>query len=236
MTYGHICLAVGNRQMVVNHSVQVTPGPSTSFRKLANRRERRRAETERRLLRSALQLFAERGFMATTVEDITNGADVGKGTFFNYFPSKEHILGALAQIETGKVQKFVSQNMNSIEPMDGLLYKLALIITREYDRNPALVRSILVPLFSSGPAGRLMVDAFERDRLSLAELMAERRRRGEIRDDLPPIDLARQFQQALFGATVLWSLAPSKPLSGCLKEMSGILWSGIRAPKKRRSQ
>src|SRR6476661_5216543 len=56
------------------------------------RRERRKIEVRQRLFRAALQLFAIKGFNATTVEDITQAADVGKGTFFNYFPTKEHVL------------------------------------------------------------------------------------------------------------------------------------------------
>src|SRR5580658_8514734 len=58
----------------------------------AGRRERHRAEIRERLFRAALRLFAERGYLQTTVEDITEAADVGKGTFFNYFPTKEHVL------------------------------------------------------------------------------------------------------------------------------------------------
>ena len=53
----------------------------------SGRRERRRLETRDRLYRAALELFGERGFLETTVEDITEAADVGKGTFFNYFPT-----------------------------------------------------------------------------------------------------------------------------------------------------
>src|SRR5271157_4056974 len=66
------------------------------------RRERRSTETRERLYRAALRLFAERGFQETTVEDITEAADVGKGTFFNYFATKEHVLGVMAEIQLGK--------------------------------------------------------------------------------------------------------------------------------------
>src|ERR1700690_1281226 len=58
------------------------------------RRERHRVETRERLFQAALKLFAERGYLETTVEDITEAADVGKGTFFNYFPTKEHVLAS----------------------------------------------------------------------------------------------------------------------------------------------
>ncbi len=69
------------------------------------RRQRRAAETRVRLFRCALQLFAERGFPNVTVEDITEAADVGKGTFFNYFESKDHVLGVMAEIQLGKVRE-----------------------------------------------------------------------------------------------------------------------------------
>ena len=75
-----------------------TPHPSP------DRRQRRSAEIRERLFRAALNLFAQKGFAETTVEDITEVADVGKGTFFNYFPSKDHILLAFVemQLEIGR--------------------------------------------------------------------------------------------------------------------------------------
>src|SRR5690242_20544932 len=72
-----------------------------------SRRERKRNETEQKLLSCALRLFGERGFANTKVEDITEAADVGKGTFFNYFPSKEHVLIHVAEIQRGKYQAAV---------------------------------------------------------------------------------------------------------------------------------
>src|SRR5437899_5671273 len=59
------------------------------------RRQRRREETSQRILSEAVRLFEKQGYTSTTVEQITEAADVGKGTFFNYFPSKEHVLLSL---------------------------------------------------------------------------------------------------------------------------------------------
>ncbi len=53
--------------------------------------EERRAE----LMNAARHLFLKHGVGATTIEQITSGADVAKGTFYLYFSSKEDVLAAL---------------------------------------------------------------------------------------------------------------------------------------------
>lgn len=56
-----------------------------------------RTNPERRteLMEAALRLFAERGFDKTQVSAITSLAGVSQGTFYWYFPSKDHVLVAL---------------------------------------------------------------------------------------------------------------------------------------------
>ena len=61
----------------------------------ASRWERRKEQTHRRLLDAAATLFLEKDFEAPTVEEIAALADVAKGTFFNYFESKEALLATL---------------------------------------------------------------------------------------------------------------------------------------------
>jgi AcrR family transcriptional regulator len=52
-------------------------------------RERKKAQTRQRLQEQALRLFTERGYEATTVEQIAAAAGVSHMTFFRYFPTKE---------------------------------------------------------------------------------------------------------------------------------------------------
>ena len=57
-----------------------------------SRRERKKKETREKIFANAMQLFRLQGFNATSVEQITQHADVGKGTFYNYFSTKESII------------------------------------------------------------------------------------------------------------------------------------------------
>jgi len=57
-----------------------------------SRRERKKKETREKIFSKAMQLFRLQGFTATSVEQITQHADVGKGTFYNYFPTKEAVV------------------------------------------------------------------------------------------------------------------------------------------------
>ncbi|MDH4082284.1 MAG: TetR/AcrR family transcriptional regulator [Nitrospira sp.] len=60
-----------------------------------SRVERRKARTNRRFLEVSRRLFSEKGIYWAKIEDITELADQGKGTFYKYFDSKEAIICAL---------------------------------------------------------------------------------------------------------------------------------------------
>ena len=89
------------------HSHPGSNAPTSAPLPASDRRQRRSAETRERLFRSALELFGQKGFAETTVEDITEAADVGKGTFFNYFPSKDHILLAFGEMQLSKLESAI---------------------------------------------------------------------------------------------------------------------------------
>ncbi len=60
-----------------------------------SRQDRRRERTRAQLLRAAKHLLASRGFHGTKIADIAAAADVGTGTFYLYFPTKEALFADL---------------------------------------------------------------------------------------------------------------------------------------------
>jgi AcrR family transcriptional regulator len=73
--------------------------PPKSIEKLPgrlSRRERRKAEWRERIVETARELFSRHGYEETRVADICERADIAQKTFFNYFPSKLHLLREIA--------------------------------------------------------------------------------------------------------------------------------------------
>jgi AcrR family transcriptional regulator len=55
-------------------------------------RERKKAKTRAAIQRHALRLFREKGYAATTVDQIAEAAEISPSTFFRYFPTKEDVV------------------------------------------------------------------------------------------------------------------------------------------------
>ena len=184
------------------------PLPSTPAPLRAPRRERRKAETYERLMRAALRLFADQGLAATTVEQITEAADVGKGTFFNYFPTKEHVLMAFGDSRIKKLEAAREEAREGAKPIWQVLRRLAHSLAEEASHSPGLLRSILIAPLTREPVREFMAGKMEEGRGVLEEIFQLGQERGEFRADLTRAHMARGFQQSVFGALVLWSLDP----------------------------
>jgi AcrR family transcriptional regulator len=195
-----------------------------------SRRERRTAETRERLFRAALDLFARKGFTETTVEDITEAADVGKGTFFNYFPSKDHILLAFGEMQLAKLQSAVEEARRTGESMPEFLRSLGVRMTQEPMRHPGLIRTLLQAYLSTTPVREAMLALQKRVHALHTEIVQLGQERGEIRKDLPAADIAHVFRQTIFGTLLFWSLHGDATLHPRMESAFNVLWSGL-APR-----
>ncbi|HYL63321.1 MAG TPA: TetR/AcrR family transcriptional regulator [Candidatus Methylomirabilis sp.] len=196
----------------------------------SGRRERRTVETRERLFRSALDLFARKGFAETTVEDITEAADVGKGTFFNYFPSKDHILLAFGEMQLAKLEAAVAEVRHSGQSMPEFLRSLGVRMTQEPIRNPGIIRTLLQAYLSTTPVRAAMQDMQSRVHALHTEIVRLGQERGEIRKDLPATELAHVFRQTIFGTLLFWSLHGDATLHERIDSAFNVLWSGL-APR-----
>ena len=194
---------------------------------LPGRRERKRLETRERIFRAAMELFGRHGFFATTVEDITEAADVGKGTFFNYFPSKEQLFSVLYELQLKRVSEARAAALSGKLSLRDLLRHFVRQITEEPGRNQLLARGLMATVVSSAAVREMHLETMRRGRQIMGEVLRLGQQRGEIRSDLAPDEMIRVLQQSLIGTVLLWSLGPSSNLQKRLDATFEIYWSGI---------
>src|SRR5690349_7350247 len=83
-------------------------------------RTRRREDTRQRLFEAAVALIAERGFSATTVDDIALRAGVAKGTVYYNFASKTELFEALLRHGIGLLTSAYRAAVAGREPRDAV--------------------------------------------------------------------------------------------------------------------
>src|SRR5712664_2167686 len=215
---------MSDSHMATSRNTRIVLRDSTSK---PGRRQRRSSEIRERLFRAALDLFANKGFLETTVEDITEAADVGKGTFFNYFPSKDHILLAFGEMQLLKLEAAIELARKTGEPMPEFLRSLGVRMTQEPTRNPAIIRALLQAYLSTTPVRAAMMDLQRRVHSLHTQMIQLGQDRGEIRNDLPATEIAQVFRQTIFGTLLIWSLYGDATLHSRIESAFNLLWSGM---------
>jgi AcrR family transcriptional regulator len=201
-----------------------------------NRRERHRSEMRDRIFRAALQLFAERGFLQTTVEDITEAADVGKGTFFNYFPTKEHVLARYGEERILQIERALESVRDRNESALHALEDLATDLAGQSSESPDLLRAVFAAHLSCAPVLTELQKRIQRGRELLEQIFALGQKHGEIRRDHSPAELSRLMRLIFMGVTVAWAINPEATLPGTAAEVWELIRPSLQTrPASRRS-
>jgi AcrR family transcriptional regulator len=196
------------------------------------RRERRRRETREKIYQAAMRLFAERGFHETTTEAITEAADVGQGTFFNYFPTKQHVLIVLSEKQLKKLAAARQEAEAGKSSIQDVLRRFMRAITEETGRSQALTRSLLTAFVSQDAVRELLGKTMAQGREIIGEIIQLGQKRGEIRRDRKPSALAMAIQRSVLGTLLLWAMHSQGELKPWLEETFIDFWAAAAAKRE----
>lgn len=201
------------------------------------RRERKKEETKQRIFLAALDLFREKGFSGTTIDDITDRADVAKGTFFNYFPRKESVIEFLAEEQLEAIEESAGRDAPAVDRLRGLYDALA----AGYEANPelalAVMRASMERLCCPAEGG-----AWQRFEELAAQVIRDGQERGEFRRELEPNTVHGALISCFVGGVIWWlgeareSTDPhirSLTLSDIVRGMHAVVIDGLRAREER---
>ena len=101
-----------------------------------------KAENRSRILEAAKDLFAQNGYDRTTTRDVARAAGIATGTLFNYFPTKEQIVAALA----GDAVAAAHAEASTLNPQPQTLEEQLFALTARELRHLRPFRTILRPI------------------------------------------------------------------------------------------
>ncbi len=160
--------------------------------------------TRERIYATAFRLITERGFENVTVDEICQESGVAKGSFYHHFKSKDDIVIETYKIVDKEYSEEVSRLPSDLGAVDKIIATVGFHATYAKNKGVAFVRQIYKSQLESG------TDFFiSEDRpffIILRQIIETGIERGEIRNDLPAVELARWIMSFSRGITYDWCL------------------------------
>ena len=179
----------------------------------APRRGRPPATSSRELRQIALRLFAECGFEATTIDQITAEAGVSERTFFRYFATKASVLWIEFDAEVTAIRAALARVPDDVPMMEAI--RRAVVSANHYQAADVPELRMRMNLIASVPAlsssAAEHYDAWER---AVSEFAG--RRLGLPADSLYPLAIGRTVLAACRAAYDRWSARADQDLPGYL--------------------
>lgn len=193
-----------------------------------NRIERKKEETRKRIISTAVDLFNKQGFEQTTVEQIAEAADVAKGTIFNHFPVKEAIVLAYVQKRLKEVRPEIVKRVETMPDTHARLTAL-FNLTNEWLENS--FNEDVIKRYMTYMIQTLLDTAKNQEARSgygdiLQSIISIGQENGEIRRDIPAGTLAiyLDWQNAL--VMMAWLAYPGVSKTDMINRMTDLFLNG----------
>ncbi|WP_329519792.1 TetR family transcriptional regulator [Spirillospora sp. NBC_01491] len=199
------------------------------------RRERKKQRTREALVDAAFTLFAEKGFDATTVEEITDAVDVSSRTFFRYFASKEDVALTFQEEQARALLQLLAARPDD-EPIMTALRQTMVQIARACENGELGFDTgrFECMLSLTADSSTLMAGSLEHSRQKLLDLTRTIALRigADPDTDLRPHVIASTVMGAFHVAAgaLRMGMRGYSSLSEALDEAFGVLEAGVNFP------
>lgn len=187
---------------------------------------RRKERTRRELAEAATRLFVERGYEATTVEEIAAAVDVSARTFFRYFPTKGDIVGSLARITLDDLAGALRDRPTGEPLADALVAAVGTVMA---GADPGEIRAFERLLADNPGLRAAWSQACHHDQAALAAALAARLGTGPA--DLHARLAASAVTSAVDTALETWAAGPAgRPPLAAVRQAVDLLTAPLLPP------
>ena len=199
----------------------------------ANRtlRQQRADDTKRRLVQAAAELFAQKGYHDTTVDEIAKLAGVAKGTFFVHFATKDAVITELVRRQIRSARRARAEAKS---PIDGLVAAV-MTLGVEAGGSRALSRACLAATLDNAAIGGFADALFGELMEEMASDVRAAQTVGLLRTDADPQTVVEALIASYLGAAVHFVTSPRvRPLAEVLRPLVEANLEGFRISHSRR--
>jgi TetR/AcrR family transcriptional repressor of uid operon len=189
-------------------------------------RTKQRLETRDRIFEAALAEFRRAGVAAAEIEDIVRAAGVARGTFYLHFPTKDHVLMELLR----RQQQRLGERLHAAWSLSlrAFLRRAVDLMVENSVRESALYHELFAVIARHADEMRSEASALVE---VLMTYFAACQRRGDVRRDLTPLELANVFLPGVYGMLQMKLDAPRAELRQALGRVVDIFVRGV-APNR----
>lgn len=152
-----------------------------------------KSDNKLKIITAAWELFNEKGYDETTVDEIIEKTHTSKGTFYHYFNSKEDLLSLLSYMFDERYEELslkLDADMNSFDKL--LLLSKECFETIENDYSLELIsRMYSAHLFLKNQ--KHLLDRNRTYYKLLKNIITEGQQRGQIREDMSPSEIIKMY-------------------------------------------
>jgi AcrR family transcriptional regulator len=185
-----------------------------------NVRERRKKELKELIFQKSVELFAEKGFDQVSVDEITKACGVSKGTFYNYFPSKQAVLLYLGSSQMELVLQAIEESSGDEDLKERLLKVFGGLFSRLGEKTE-LMKLVMRQFLNSSTLMSEEYNTIVSFHQSLVKLLTETCNLQEAASLL----IACYFQLVM---TWLSSDLEISVIQTSFEEQLNIIWEGIQ--------
>ena len=193
---------------------------------MASRKKLTAAARRAQLIQVGRQVFAEKGYEATSVEEIASRAKVSKPIVYEHFGGKEGLYAVVVDREMEYVIGVISEALSAGSPRERAEQAALAFLTWVKDRPDGfavLTHDAPTTVLSSGGFSSLLNEVAER----VSDVFAEAFKQAGFDPDVAPI-----YAHALIGMVTLvgqwWSVVRKPSVEKVASHIVALAWMGLR--------
>ena len=195
-------------------------------------REKKKLETKNKIFEVSGRLFKEKGFENTTVDEITKEAGIAKGTFFNYFPTKEALLMYFAEQKDELIYDLIEKETIKSIPIKDKIKNLLVFLAESYEKDKELTKLVMFEYHRNIMHTDLTPDEPKNSihRLSkiLYDFLEEGVKKRDIKNHIDVNKAAENLTAIYFHSLIMWLKSESDySFSSDISEKIDMLFEGI---------